>query len=465
MRKITCFITLLIMLLSPVLEVSAAPQAPSITYRTHIQNIGWMSPVSNGQMSGTEGRGLRIEALQIGLNSPMIPGSIQYSAHVQNIGWQNPVSSLTDQYAGTSGRSLRVEAVRIALTGAIAQYYDIIYRVHVSNIGWMSWVSNGAVAGTTGFGLQAEAIEIRLVERGANIQQVTNTPVSNTPTIIYSAHVQNIGWQSPTHLGGMAGTTGRSLAIEGLRISVASSPISGGIQYSAHVAGVGWQPMVSDGMLAGTTGQTRQMEAVRISLTGELANVFDIYYRAHIQGYGWLDWASNGASAGSEASSRRLEALEIRIVQRGSAAPGATARPMVYNSPVATHSFPVSFGSTFIAVDITNQMVYFVRDHQVVLESPVVTGKPSTPTPRGSFSILSLERNRVLRGPTWASFVQFWMPFTTRGHGLHDASWQSAFGGNLFLTGRGSMGCVNMPTDQAAQLFSMIRVGTRVHVY
>ncbi len=37
----------------------------SIRYRVHVQDIGWMDWVSNGQIAGTTGQSKRIEAIQI----------------------------------------------------------------------------------------------------------------------------------------------------------------------------------------------------------------------------------------------------------------------------------------------------------------------------------------------------------------------------------------------------------------
>ncbi|MCF0142831.1 MAG: gamma-glutamylcyclotransferase, partial [Parasporobacterium sp.] len=49
--------------------------------------------------------------------------------------------------------------------------YDIFYRAHVQGIGWMNWVSNGAIAGTTGQGLRMEAIQIILLAKDGSIVQ------------------------------------------------------------------------------------------------------------------------------------------------------------------------------------------------------------------------------------------------------------------------------------------------------
>ena len=90
-------------------------------------------------------------------------GNIEYRAHVQNIGWQKWVKN--GNVAGTTGRSLAVEAVEIKLTGDLAKYYDVVYRAHVQSRGWLDWVKSGECAGTTGEALNLEALEVRLVKK------------------------------------------------------------------------------------------------------------------------------------------------------------------------------------------------------------------------------------------------------------------------------------------------------------
>lgn len=136
----------------------AEAASATVQYRSHCQNIGWTGYSSNGATSGTEGRGLRMEAIQIRLKN--VSGSIRYKTHCQNVGWtgwsQNGATS------GTEGRSLRMEAIRIELTGTAASLYDIEYRTHCQNVGWTGWSKNGATSGTEGKGLRMEAIQIRL---------------------------------------------------------------------------------------------------------------------------------------------------------------------------------------------------------------------------------------------------------------------------------------------------------------
>ena len=48
--------------------------------------------------------------------------------------------------------------------------------------------------------------------------------------------------------------------------------------------------------------------------------------------------------------------------------------------------------------------------------------------------------------------------------GIHDAVWRTEFGGNLYQL-EGSHGCVNLPYDQAAALYSNVEIGMPVVVY
>ena len=194
---------------------------------------------------------------------------------------------------------------------------NVSVSAHVQNIGWMDPVSSGKVAGTTGRGLNLEALKISLEVDGATSQEQIANAIS------VEAHVSNVGWQAAVGNGGTAGTTGQSRAVEAIAAEV-SSPVSGGLSYSAHVSGVGWQDEVSGGAVAGTTGQGRAVECVKMRLTGDLSEYYDVWYRAYVQDYGWLGWASDGARAGTTGIGYRVEALQVRVLAKGSAAPGPT---------------------------------------------------------------------------------------------------------------------------------------------
>ena len=299
---------------------------PDVSYTTHVQNVGWQAYVKNGAMSGTSGKSLRIEGIKIKLTNMSVSGGIQYRTHVQNIGWQNWVSN--DTMAGTSGKGLRLEAIQIKLTGEMANKYDVYYRVHAQEFGWLGWAKNGASAGTEGYSYRIEAIEIKLIEKGKTGPASTVSAFYNgnlTPSVNYTTHVQNIGWQSYVKDGAMSGTSGKSLRLEGIKVKLTNMPTTGGIQYRTHVQNIGWQSWVQNDTMAGTSGKSLRLEAIQIKLTGKMAEKYDVYYRVHAQNFGWLGWAKNGASAGTQGYSYRLEGIQIKLVKKGSAAPGSTA--------------------------------------------------------------------------------------------------------------------------------------------
>jgi len=290
-----------------------------LSYNTHVQNDGWKSYVSTGQVSGTSGRSLRLEGIHIKLTGMgNNTGSVNYQVHVQNDGWQKAFSD--GAMAGTTGRSLRLEGIKIWLSGDIANHYDILYRTHVQNIGWQGWVKNGELAGTTGRSLRLEAIQIALSPKTAEAA----SGASSQAGVSYVGHVQNVGWQDWVNNKATAGTTGRSLRVEALSMMLIPGKYKGGIAYQTHVQNIGWQGEVRNGTTAGTTGQSLRVEAVRIKLTDDVAKYYDVYYRTHVQNYGWLDWASNGRDSGSTGMSLRVEAVQVVLVAKGKAAPGST---------------------------------------------------------------------------------------------------------------------------------------------
>jgi uncharacterized protein YjdB len=285
----------------------------SVSYSAHVQNKGNMAVAKDGAVAGTTGQALRAEAFSIKVDSN-VSGGIKYRVHSQNTGWGAWASD--GAWAGTTGKALRAEAIQVELTGNLADVYDVYYRVHVQGIGWMAWAKNGEAAGTTGMALRAEAIEVVLVEKGNDAPDSGSAKTAfQTNGVSVSAHVQNQGWKAAA-TSGVAGTTGKALRLEGLKMQLASQPYSGSIEYQVHVQNIGWQDKVSDGQLAGTTGKALRAEAVKVNLTGEMAEHFDVEYRVHVQNLGWTSWVRNGEAAGTTGKALRAEAIEVRLVAK-----------------------------------------------------------------------------------------------------------------------------------------------------
>ena len=280
----------------------------TLTYCAHVQDYGWMNPVTSNQVAGTTGQSKRVEALKIGLPENLRSlGDIRVETHVQDYGWIGAVGN--NQVAGTTGQSKRVEALKVSLTGELANQYDVIYRVHVQDIGWQNWVRNGRIAGTTGQSKRIEAIQIYLRNKADRVK------IENVDkTVSYSAHVQDYGWLNAVTNGNIGGTVGQSKRMEAIQVSLSDDMLEyGDVNVQAHVQDYGWLGTVGNGQTAGTTGQNKRLEGLKITLTDELANHYDIYYRAHVGNIGWLGWTKNGGIAGSVGCNRRIEAVQIAI--------------------------------------------------------------------------------------------------------------------------------------------------------
>ena len=120
---------------------------------------------------------------------------------------------------------------------------------------------------------------------------------------------------------------------------------------------------------------------------------------------------------------------------------------------------------TFIFIDISEQQLYYYKNKSLKLKGDVVTGKNNA-TPTGTFKVRSKSRNIYLTGPTWKAYVQYWMAFIGNAYGMHDASWRSSaeFSNHKTYIKNGSHGCVNMRKKDAAKLYSMVKVGTKVFI-
>lgn len=68
---------------------------------------------------------------------------------------------------GASSKNKRIEAIEIKLTGQLAECYSVWYRSYVEGIGWRGWTCNGLSSGSMDYGLRLQAVEIRILPKGA----------------------------------------------------------------------------------------------------------------------------------------------------------------------------------------------------------------------------------------------------------------------------------------------------------
>jgi len=123
-------------------------------------------------------------------------------------------------------------------------------------------------------------------------------------------------------------------------------------------------------------------------------------------------------------------------------------------------------GDTYVEIDYTNQRMWYYKDGQLLVETPVVTGNTSAgnASPEGLYYIVYKEEDAKLVGETYETEVDYWMPFYGN-VGIHDAdSWRSLYGGTIYQTS-GSHGCINTPSAQAQTIYENIEAGTPVVCY
>jgi len=123
----------------------------------HVQNIGNMDDTEENDCTiGTTGQALRIEALEIDIDNGV---DITIDTHIQDIGDVNGVTE--GQIQGTMHQAKRLEAVQIKVN-SIPEGYVLKYQAHVQNVGWQDWVNAGEWAGTKGQALRLEALRVKI---------------------------------------------------------------------------------------------------------------------------------------------------------------------------------------------------------------------------------------------------------------------------------------------------------------
>ena len=126
-----------------------------LCYQAHVENIGWMAQVCDGDVAGTVHRGLKMEAITI--TAP--PGySVCYNAYLENVGWQG--TRCNGAIAGTTGQNRRMEALQVWLAAGPGH---VEYFGQVENLFWMGPSRDGQQIGTTGQSLRLEAVVLRLL--------------------------------------------------------------------------------------------------------------------------------------------------------------------------------------------------------------------------------------------------------------------------------------------------------------
>lgn len=123
------------------------------------------------------------------------------------------------------------------------------------------------------------------------------------------------------------------------------------------------------------------------------------------------------------------------------------------------------YGNSYVEINLTSQHLFLYKKGKLVLDTDFVSGNlaKNHGTPTGAYGITYTQKDATLRGEDYETPVDYWMPFAGN-VGMHDASWRSRFGGNIYKY-EGSHGCVNLPADAAKKIFANVGTNYPVLVY
>lgn len=154
----------------------------------------------------------------------------------------------------------------------------------------------------------------------------------------------------------------------------------------------------------------------------------------------------------------------------------AVEREPIYSHEALGRNGEDDLLGNYVEVSLDAQHLWLYKDGNLIIESDIISGKPvginkttgeqeDWSTYKGAYPIAYKESPATLSSEIYGyeTGVEYWMPFV-EGQGLHDASWQGAFGGNIYLT-NGSHGCINLPSYVAAEIYYNIEAGYAVLIY
>ena len=113
----------------------------------------------------------------------------------------------------------------------------------------------------------------------------------------------------------------------------------------------------------------------------------------------------------------------------------------------------------WIEVDLSRQRLIAWDGKHWVNAMVVSTGKATTPTPTGVFSIYVKYPTARMRGEDYDIADVPHVMYFHQGYGFHGAYWHNAFGTPV------SHGCINIAPDKAQWLFNFAGVGTPVVIH
>ncbi len=121
-------------------------------------------------------------------------------------------------------------------------------------------------------------------------------------------------------------------------------------------------------------------------------------------------------------------------------------------------------GEVWIDINLSYEYMTVYQGNTVLMETYISSGKPGFETPPGTYFVNTKLEVQDMEGVLGGEYynvpqVPWVMYFTDVGHAIHGAYWHNNFGTPM------SHGCINVPVDLAAYLYSVSSIGTRVEIH
>lgn len=105
-----------------------------------------------------------------------------------------------------------------------------------------------------------------------------------------------------------------------------------------------------------------------------------------------------------------------------------------------------------ITISLSARQLRLYKDRSLIRSYPVGVGKSATPSPVGSYTIISKSPNPG--GP----FGAMWLGLSIPGYGIHGTNNPSSIGGPV------SKGCIRMYNRDVLEVAALAPLGTRVSI-
>ena len=196
----------------------------------------------------------------------------QYTSSGRLAGWSGNLDldkfygdrSTWAKYANPRAQTAPVADPRPQDPGQPVNDMQLCYRAHVAGYGWLDAVRDGQTAGTTGRGVQLEAVKL--------------TPPDGLK-LTAKIHVEDKGWvdyegiergassgEGSSENDPIIGTVGEGLRAEAIEFDVVENATGRTLKYQVHVADEGWTGWVTAGHATGSVGMGKQIEAIQMKL-------------------------------------------------------------------------------------------------------------------------------------------------------------------------------------------------------